>query len=599
MAQRNGNYVDENGKAVEGAEVYVYNKDGTTATLTDTDDQPITHPVITDQEGNYAYRAADGYYLEHVWFGKRRVRIENGIFIGDPNLSLQLANDAVVEAAGEVLVGVEQVAADREAAEAAAGLSVSAKQGSEAAQGAAEDAAAAAAASLQAAMAAGRVFDDEAAALAGTAPGDNLFLREDGNFVEYINNSDTSLDATGVTVAGAAALFTAVSDVQSAAATVGIESGNPNARVAFGGISADTVSQRAVGVYGVREKALVSNRIMSALMAKMWRNVRFIGHSAVAGSGVAAAGSTVNPRSGINGSIPRHLEYLLQQFDPEWCVSNRGQSAQTSSEIASRMGAIPINITLASGTTLASSGAVTCTCSPGAFGPSSRRGTSADDYYGKIGTQACILRNTGTGPNANSPIYSIEQSGGTGTITVNPGTPFILDADPQDYAINIFWATRNDNNNQLSWDMQAAMVDKLPQDERRFIVMGDWPFALATPSEDNPSTRYTNIMAENAELRRRYGANFFDVYAFLRGEYPYDGTLYRSVWQMTGETAGQSANDWPDQAAGAWVATGRIPRRWYSLYIAGTDSGHFNEQTYYWLAQALIEFHFVQKGWLL
>jgi len=142
--------------------------------------------------------------------------------------------------------------------------------------------------------------------------------------------------------------------------------------------------------------------------------------------------------------------------------------------------------------------------------------------------------------------------------------------------------------------MQGQMVEKLPQDERRFIVMGDWNFCDGT--EDTGSTRLTNILAENVEFRKRYQGNFFDVYKFLRGEYPYDGTIYRSIWQMTGESASQSSNDWV--TPGDWVTLGRPPRRWMSIHLGGVDTGHFNEQTYYWLAQALIEFHFVQKGWL-
>ena len=455
-----------------------------------------------------------------------------------------------------------------------------------------------------AAAAAGKKFTTTGLGIGGTVDGDYFVTPVAGGLAIWQNVAGvaTAWPAAAPNqkvIATSESLAAAVADVVSAAATVGMETGNPNARAALGGIADNAVSLRAAAYYGVREKGLIANRVLSAPAAAMLRTVRFIGHSAVAGSGVVLAGAAVNPRSGINGSIPRHLEFLLQQFDPEWRVVNHGQSAQTSSEIAARMGALPMLITLAAGTTLASAGAVTCTVSPTPYGPSSRRGTSADDYYGKIGNQPCLLKNTGTGPNANSPIYSIEQIGGTADITINPGTPFTLDRDLLDYAINIFWATRNDNNNELSFAMQGAMVDKLPPGERRYVVMGDWNFVNAVPPEDLGDTRHTAIMAENAELRARYRSNFFDVYAFLRGDYPYDGSLYRSVWQMTGEDINQAANDWPDQIAQAWKTTGRIPRRWMSIHLGGGDKGHFNEQTYYWLDQALIEFHFTPKGWLL
>lgn len=587
MAQRNGNHTDENGKPVEGAEVYVYTKDGDVATLTDTDDQPITHPVITDQDGNYVYRAADGYYNEHTWVGKRLVQKEIGVFIGDPNLSLQLANEAVVEAAEAVLAGVEQVAEDQEATAADRALAVTAKQGADAAAAAAEGFAEDADLSAQTAAAIGNRFDDTAAGIAGTSSGDLFNVLEDGVIVEYENVAGVAT-ATGFELAGAGALEAAVADVESAAATVGAETGNAAIRASLGGIDADTITRRAALRYSAKSKALVSNRVISEKASTMRRAVRAHGHSAIQGSGVVLAGATINPHSGINGSLPRHLEYLLSTYDPEWSVCNHGVSAQSSSEIASRMGAIPIYITLGSGTTLASSGAVACTCTPGTWGPFARRGTSVDTLDGYIGSQLCRLTNTGTGINANSPIYSIEQIGGTASITVNAATQFVIADDSLDYAVNVFWATRNDNNNTLSWDMQAAMVEKLPQDERRFVVMGDWN--TADGAEDTGSTRLTNIIAENTEFRRRYGSNFFDVRAFLRAEYPYDGTLYRTCWQVSGLSP--SANDTAD------IALGRIPRVWMSFYLGGADYTHFNEVTYYWLAVALIEFHFKPKGWL-
>jgi hypothetical protein len=587
MAQRNGNYTDENLKPVEGAEIYVYTMTGDVATITDTDDQPITHPVITDQQGNYSYRADDGYYIEHVWYGKRRVRIENGIFIGDPNLSFQLASEQLVADAA-------QVAADKVATETARGQAVTAKQGAEAAQVATEVLVDEAESAAIAAAAAGNKYATTGDGEADTVDGDFFVTPVAGGLAiwENVGGTATAWPAPApdqTVIATAESLAGAVADVESAASTVGAETGNSAIRASLGGVDADTITRRAAMRYSAKSKALVSNRVISEKASTMRRAVRAHGHSAIQGSGVVLAGASINPHSGINGSLPRHLEYLLQTYDPEWSVCNHGVSAQSSSEIASRMGAIPIYITLGSGTALASSGAVACTCTPGTWGPFARRGTSVDTLDGYIGNQLCRLTNTGTGVNANSPIYSIEQIGGTASITVSAATQFTIADDSLDYAVNIFWATRNDNNNQLSWDMQGAMVEKLPQDERRYIVMGDWN--TADGAEDTGSTRLTNILAENTELRRRFGGNFFDVRAFLRGEYPYDGTLYRTCWQVSGLSP--SANDLAD------IALGRIPRVWMSFFLGGADYTHFNEVTYYWLAVALIEFHFKPKGWLL
>ncbi len=394
---------------------------------------------------------------------------------------------------------------------------------------------------------------------------------------------------------GGSSLLAAGPDAIAAAATIGLDTRNPASLGAFGGVDAsDTVTRRAALFASVPGKSIVANQFESAKRAQMRKTVDGIGHSAMQGSGVVSAGATVNSRAGINGSLPRHLAYLLSQYDMAWRVINRGQSAQKSHEIAARMGAIPMNITLNSGTTLAASGAVGCTTSPGSNGPSAQRGTSLDIYDGFIGNQACRLTNTGTGINAVTLVYTIEQVDGTGDITVNPGTPFWLAPDPLDHAIKLIWATENDGDNQLSFDMAGAMIEKLPQDERRFILMGDWPFS--TGAMDAGSTAHNDMLAKNAEFRLRYGGNFFDVYKFLRGDYPYDGTVWPSIWQMTGESEAQSSNDYV--SAGDWVTLGRIPRRWISIHKGGADLNHFHEDTNWWLAQALIEFHFKPKGWL-
>ena len=171
MAQRNGNHSDEKAKPVEGAAVYVYTMTGETATITDVHDNPITHPVISDQAGNYAYRAADGYYQEQTWFGERRVKIETGIFIGDPNLSFQVASAEVVAASAQISVDAASVSTDK-------GL---ASQYRDAAQGYAGDAQTALGlvlaaktdvdSSVNAALAASHRYSNDATGLAGTTPG--------------------------------------------------------------------------------------------------------------------------------------------------------------------------------------------------------------------------------------------------------------------------------------------------------------------------------------------------------------------------------------------------------------------------------------------
>ncbi len=94
MTQYNGNYTDENGRPVEGASVFVYTAEGELATITDTNDNPINQPITTDHDGNFSYRAPDGYYQHQVWVGKRRVLIENEVILG-PSYAQTAADSAL------------------------------------------------------------------------------------------------------------------------------------------------------------------------------------------------------------------------------------------------------------------------------------------------------------------------------------------------------------------------------------------------------------------------------------------------------------------------------------------------------------------------
>jgi hypothetical protein len=595
MAQYNGNYTDEKGRVVEGADVFVYDRDGDLAEITDTNDVIATQPLRTDADGNFAYRAPDGFYQHVVWFGGRKVFKDNGVFIGDPNLSLAMASEQVAADAAQVQVDKAAVAADKAVVAADKALTIGYRNQAQGYRDQAQTFSVAAGAYMD-----GAIFDTEAegvdpvTGVADTMP--FLVPDDDGNLVLWRNVGGVATpigDPQFISTSGAF-LSTAVAGVESAAATVGLDTGNPASRGAIGGVDPDLSSQRrAVQAYSVPARGAVANQFLSTKRARMRRASIAWGHSAVAGSGVVNAGASVKPTGGIAGSLPRKLEFLLKQFNPEHSVANRGQSAQKSHEIAARMGAIPMNITLSSGTTLPVATVAACTTSPGVNGPSNQRNNAPDVYAGKIAGQACLLKavdNTSTNPKQ----YTIEQVGGTGDIAIIPGTPFWLDPFDTDYGINILWATENDGDNLLSIDMIQAMVRKLPPDERRFIVMGDWPFA--TGSQDAGSTTHNNMLAKNAKMRELFGPDFFDVYKFLRGEYPYDGTVYASIWQLTGESSTQASNDWV--TPGDWVTLGRIPRRWMSIHLGGSDVNHFHEDTNWWLGKALIEFHYRPKGWL-
>lgn len=83
MIARSDQVIDEYDRAVPGAKVYVYNQDGTLATLTSDGTAPLSQPVTTDAFGTFSYWAAAGVYREDTWFGgKLRFRGVTAVGLG-------------------------------------------------------------------------------------------------------------------------------------------------------------------------------------------------------------------------------------------------------------------------------------------------------------------------------------------------------------------------------------------------------------------------------------------------------------------------------------------------------------------------------------
>ncbi|KQZ65564.1 hypothetical protein ASD67_00135 [Sphingopyxis sp. Root1497] len=510
-----------------------------------------------------------------------------------------LTGDAVVSAAVDAALIAAQVGADRLAASLA-------KQVAEGAAVAASDFADDAESAAIAAAAAGKKFTSTALGIAGTSNGDYFVVPATGGLAIWQNVSGvaTAWPAAAPAqkiIATSEALATAVAAVVSGAATVGIETGSTQSRGGIGGVEKGGVKLRATTYFDIAVKAQVANEFLSLPQMLMRRTVHMPGHSAVAASG-AVAGATVNPRSGLNGGPGRSLEYVLRQISPDWRVIARGTSAQTGPNIAQRTGGLPTLVTLDGGaTTLGASGAVGCTCSPDS-GPSMRRGQAVESYYGKVNGAPCILKCTG-GPNANSPVYTIEQLNGTATIPLTPGTAFFLNADLLDYAIHVFWMTQNDPVVQVSIDAVAAAVGKLPKPSR-YVIIGDWPQAISLDgvsgngSQDIGTDPHNRMLQKNAILREQYGADFLDPYALFRNEYPYNGAMYRSLAQFTGEDDTQSSYNYVTPEAGDWRARGLLPRRWMGVHEGGVDYSHGNSQFYQQISFANRDLQFRPKGWL-
>jgi hypothetical protein len=93
MIARSDTVLDEYERQVPGALVYVYNADGTAASLTSDGVTTLVQPIVTDEFGGYSYQANVGYYREDIWFGGKLRYQQNNIAIGSPGADLALRTD--------------------------------------------------------------------------------------------------------------------------------------------------------------------------------------------------------------------------------------------------------------------------------------------------------------------------------------------------------------------------------------------------------------------------------------------------------------------------------------------------------------------------
>lgn len=104
-----GNLLDErNSRPIEGANLYVYTTAGVEAILTDATNQPLTQPIITDADGGFQYKAAEGVYRHDFWKNRTKIYTDERVIVGVPG-SISVA----VGAFGQSLVGTETATAAR------------------------------------------------------------------------------------------------------------------------------------------------------------------------------------------------------------------------------------------------------------------------------------------------------------------------------------------------------------------------------------------------------------------------------------------------------------------------------------------------------
>lgn len=104
QAQRSNSILDEFGRAVAGVSIYVYNFDGSLASLTSDGSLAANNPLTSDEFGSYSYYALVGYYREDIWFGGKKRWSENNVAVGSPGADLALRTD-LAASTGPALLG--------------------------------------------------------------------------------------------------------------------------------------------------------------------------------------------------------------------------------------------------------------------------------------------------------------------------------------------------------------------------------------------------------------------------------------------------------------------------------------------------------------
>lgn len=249
------------------------------------------------------------------------------------------------------------------------------------------------------------------------------------------------------------------------------------------------------------------------------------GDSLTAGAGATGGSTGANTYPAVAGAL----------LGPDRLVSNLGRGGQTSTQIAARMNAQPILVSI-SGGQIPSSGGVAVTAKNINVLSDSGLFTGT-----KSGTLAGIDGNMSTDGSGN---WTFTRAG-SGAIAACPANTRFVTTVGRALQGKTAWLWLGRNGAQAGYTVAAdiaAVVESLGH--RRFLVG-----ALLTGSGDSP-TAISDIVAENAALAATYSMRFVDLLGALQGAH--DG----------------SANDLADIAAG------------YTPRSLRSDTEHLNDAGY-------------------
>lgn len=253
------------------------------------------------------------------------------------------------------------------------------------------------------------------------------------------------------------------------------------------------------------------------------------------GSSIVAWGDSLTASAGATSEATRYPAVAAAAFDPDRSVLNLGIGGQTSTQIAARMGAIPITVTLSGDLIPASGGvAVTAKSVNVLYNSGSFTGTQAGWIAGVYGTMTTDL----------SGNWTFTRAVAGADVPVPAGSLFTPEwAGAARSRINWLWLGRNGATSgySVTGDIAAAVASL---SHNRYLVGG-----IITGSIDGGSG-LAAFLSTNATLAATYGVRYVDLLGALQAAN--DG----------------SANDLSDIAAG-WV-----PRSLRS------DSVHLNDAGY-------------------
>jgi hypothetical protein len=389
-----------------------------------------------------------------------------------------------------------------------------------------------------------------------------------------------SPDGTQVKVPIGTALSTAIADLAKRPPGLG-----GNVVMQDVGIATNTLDLREMARFNQRDNSFIAPDIMTAAQQTNKRRVFTYGHSGFEGTGVT---NDQDPDAYIQQRIfiqRRTVAGKLgTRLGSDWEVFNHGISTQKIEGVGARFGALPIRVSV-TGASIPATGTVTCTyCAPNPIYPN----RSGMMIYGSINGFPVRLTNP------SGTVLLEQPPGAAGALAVSDLSIFVPTTSGSEYAICMFWLDRNNQSVDATKHIAGQILGRMRKvGNDRCIFWGDWPlYTIVTPGQSTVGTTdYINTIAINDFYRTAFSGNFYDIYRFLREDFPYDGTLGPKASTLAGITLTTGAGD-TDQTR---IANGFIPKS----YVDVSNSGdHFNDTGYDTLAQGAIEYFFKPRGWL-